>query len=405
MGKDLNGKELGTGIRQRKDKRYEARATIKGQTICLYNSSIRELKKEFENAKKQIEQQLKCGIQLDITLMDWFIRWMDTSKKPILRPTSFRTTKNTFLRLFGTSIGNQEIRNISNLLIQDTFNQLMQQGVAASTLNRTLSTLRECLESAKINHIIEENPCINIQIPWETKKKPEKRIITQLEQEEFLLASEDSWYKEMFYVMFLTGMRIGEIGGLQWEDVDFKNKCIHINHSLTVQYYQGNKNMGLTKPKTINSYRTIPFIGETEKMLLSQKAKQQQIKKRTPKKVWRGIGEFENLVFCTSLGSPVSRHIAEKEINNIVAQINIKRKHDAKKNNIEYEEFERIHPHAIRYAFATRAVENKVDAKVLQSLMGHSHFSTTMDFYVLVSQDKKLQEIQKMGNAITVDPK
>lgn len=58
----------------------------------------------------------------------------------------------------------------------------------------------------------------------------------------------------MFYIMFLTGMRIGEVGGLMWKDIDFENKCLHINRSLSCQYEYGEKILRLTAPKTHNSY-------------------------------------------------------------------------------------------------------------------------------------------------------
>ncbi len=63
----------------------------------------------------------------------------------------------------------------------------------------------------------------------------------------------------MFYIMFLTGMRVGEVGGLMWKDVDFENKCININRSLSCQYEYGEKKVRLLPPKTQNSYRPFHF--------------------------------------------------------------------------------------------------------------------------------------------------
>lgn len=119
--------------------------------------------------------------------------------------------------------------------------------------------------------------------------------------------AEGNWYKEMFYIMFLTGMRIGEVGGLKWEDVDFKNKCINIQRSLSCQYEEGIKTVRLTKPKTFNSYRKIPFMGEAEEMFLSQRKKQEILKKELGQR-YKSKDEYEDLVFVTSLGSPVFRH-------------------------------------------------------------------------------------------------
>ncbi len=104
---------------------------------------------------------------------------------------------------------------------------------------------------SKDNRIKPINPCFDITVPWENHQV-ERRFLTVDEQNTFLkkVETECCWYKEMFYIMFLTGMRVGEVGGLKWEDVDFKNKCIHINRSLSIQYEAGVKKMRLTTPKT-----------------------------------------------------------------------------------------------------------------------------------------------------------
>lgn len=121
--------------------------------------------------------------------------------------------------------------------------------------------------------------------------------------------------------MFLTGMRIGEVGGLKWEDIDFKNKYININRSLSCEYYEGEKTIRFTTPKTHNSYRKIPFMGEIEGILLSQKQKQNKLKKELGKR-YRSKNEFADIVFVTSMRSPVLRYHAERECKKIVKEIN-----------------------------------------------------------------------------------
>jgi integrase len=65
-------------------------------------------------------------------------------------------------------------------------------------------------------------------------------------------------------------MRIGEIGGLQWEDINFVDKFIYVKRTLSYQYDNGKKTMRLTSPKTENSVRKIPFFGETKEILQKQ---------------------------------------------------------------------------------------------------------------------------------------
>ena len=98
----------------------------------------------------------------------------------------------------------------------------------------------------------------------------------------------------MYKFMLLTGMRIGEVGGLQWEDIDFANRFIYVKRSLSYQYENGKKTMKLTSPKTENSVRKIPFFGETREILEQQfekvKRKRQDMGER-----WRQPEEFGHL--------------------------------------------------------------------------------------------------------------
>lgn len=401
MPKDLKGKELPKGIYQRKDGRYEARALINGIKIQLYNFNLKELKVEFEKRKEEAKQGVDKKLS-NITLDEWFEEWFTRYKVPKIKETSITPMKTKYRANFGRLIGNMKVAEIRNMDIQDVINTMQREGKATSSMRDALGRVRECLESAKNNRIISENPCFDITVPWENVTK-ERRFLSQEEQNRFLQQVENNWYKEMFYIMFLTGMRIGEVGGLKWEDVDFKNKCININRSLSCQYESGVKTVRLTAPKTHNSYRKIPFMGEAEEMFLSQKKKQDEIKKELGKR-YRSDGEFSDLVFVTSMGSPVFRHHAEKEVKKVVKAINEQEALDSVREQREPHYFEDLYPHAIRHTFCSRCFQLNMNPKVVQKLMGHQHYSTTIDIYTHVMQDDINSEVCKLESAIVTTP-
>ena len=401
MPKDLKGRELPKGIYQRKDGRYEARALINGIKIQLYNFNLKELKVEFEKRKQEARQGVDKKLS-NITLNEWFEEWFTRYKIPKIKETSITPMKTKYRANFGRLIGNMKVSEIRNMDIQDVINTMQREGKATSSMRDALGRVRECLESAKNNRIISENPCFDITVPWENVSK-ERRFLSQEEQNRFLLQVEDNWYKEMFYIMFLTGMRIGEVGGLKWEDVDFKNKCININRSLSCNYDSGVKTVKLTTPKTHNSYRKIPFMGEAEEMFLSQKKKQDIIKKELGKR-YRSDGEFADLVFVTSMGSPVFRHHAEKEVKKVVKAINEQEAFDSVREKREPHYFEDLYPHAIRHTFCSRCFQLNMNPKVVQKLMGHQHYSTTIDIYTHVMQDDINSEVCKLESAIVTTP-
>lgn len=401
MPKDLKGRELPRGIYQRKDGRYEARALINGIKIQLYNFNLKELKAEFEKRKEEAKQGVDKKLS-NITLDEWFDEWFTRYKVPKIKETSINPMKTKYRANFGRLIGNMKVADIRNMDIQDVINTMQREGKATSSMRDALGRIRECLESAKNNRIISENPCFDITVPWENVTK-ERRFLSQEEQNRFLKQVENNWYKEMFYIMFLTGMRIGEVGGLKWEDVDFKNRCININRSLSCQYESGVKTVRLTAPKTHNSYRKIPFMGEAEEMFLSQKKKQEKIKRELGKR-YRSDGEFSDLVFVTSMGSPVFRHHAEKEVKKVVKAINEQEAFDSVREQREPHYFEDLYPHAIRHTFCSRCFQLNMNPKVVQKLMGHQHYSTTIDIYTHVMQDDIDSEVCKLESAIFTTP-
>ena len=399
MGKNLKGKELGKGIRQRKDGRYEARAVVEGINISIIKSSLKECLEEFKEAKKMASNNMDMK-RVNITLNEWFEEWFEQYKKPYIKETSIYPLRSKYYNIFGNTLGDKKVAEINNIDIQSVINSMRDNGRAASSMRTALSTIRECLESAKNNRIIQVNPCFDIKVYWENKTTL-RRFLSKEEQELFLNKSKNNgdWYYEMFYIMLHTGMRIGEVGGLKWEDVDFKNKCIHINRSLSCQYEKGKKIMRLTTPKTHNSYREIPFMGEVENMFNAQYKKQQTYKENLGDR-WREEKGFENFVFTSSMGSPVTRYIAEKQINKIVKEINEEEMFNAVKENRVPTLFEKVYPHALRHTFCSRCFECNMNPKVVQKIMGHQHYSTTIDIYTHVTNEKIEDEISKFNIAL-----
>lgn len=196
--------------------------------------------------------------------------------------------------------------------------------------------------------------------------------------------------------MLLTGLRIGEVGGLQWEDIDFSNRFIYVKRTLSYQYEDGKKTMRLTSPKTENSVRKVPFFGETQKILEQQFEKVKRRKKDLGDR-WRKPEEMGNLVFLTSMGSPIGRYNIESDMRYITQQINDIFRTEALYSGGIPKNFEKIHPHALRHTFATRCFEKGMTPRTVQEIMGHANYNTTVS-YTHVLDDIKLKEAERLGD-------
>jgi integrase len=397
MGKDLKGKELSKGIRQKPNGVYEARAQVNGITINKSGTNLNQVKKDFEKAKEKAKNHPNTK-KSEYTLNEWYEEWFTTYKVPNLALSSIQPMKTRYKGIFSNGSGKKKLADIKSIDLQRDINSSRESGKSIKGIQDAVGQLSKCFESAKSNKLVEVNPCIDLIIKKnkdrDGNRPTERRFLSPDEQKLFLMEAANSWYKEMLYIMLLTGLRVGEIGGLKWKDVDFENKCIHVNQSLSCQYYKGIKTIELTSLKTDNSYRTIPFMGEAEEMFLSQKKKQDKLREDLGDR-WRGKDEFSDLVFTTSMGSPVIRMIAEKEVNNVVKQVNLNEALQATKENREPVYFESAYPHAMRHTFCSNCFRFGMEPKTVQGLMGHRYYSTTIDIYTHVMGTDYSREAEK----------
>lgn len=395
MGKDLKGKELGKGYSQRKDGRYEARATINGVKIDIYDMNLPRLKKAFELEKAKVLRNEK-NIRPNVTLAEWYNEWFQKCKSPQLKSETSRRTydrkvRNTYVAI----LGDKRIKDISQINMQVATNELIERGYKARSIREALGVIRECCDIAIVNHVMSTNPCTGITVN-NANVQSERRVMTHEEQDIFLNEVRNDYYYEAYCILLLTGMRIGEFSGLQWQDVDFVNKQIYVKRSMTTAYFDGKKIEELTTPKTINSYRTIPFFGETEQLFRSWQKKQEKIKEKMGSR-WRANPEHGDLVFTTTVGSPITRYVLAGAINKVVQNINLKEIYAASAEGRMPKTFEHLHPHAFRHTFATRCFEKGLKPAFVQNIMGHSNYSTTLS-YTHILDDTRIKEVAKVGN-------
>lgn len=398
MGKDLKGKELGRGITQRPDGRYMGRAQVEGRQIVLYDWKLKILRQKLAVAVDEMKRSnlLPELNGKNISLNEWFEEWYAKYKAPTLKNGGSPSYKRRFVNYFGVRIGSKPLTDIRQIHVQTAIADMLEAGRSSKSVREATGILQGCVDAAIANGLMSINPVIGVIVP--KCEKVERRVLSVEEQEIFLdyLARTKSWYEELYKFMLLTGMRIGEVGGLQWEDIDFAEKFIYVKRTLSYDYADGRKTMKMTSPKTENSVRKIPFFGETREILERQfnkvKRKREELGAR-----WRQPKEFGNLVFLTSMGSPIGRYSIESDTRYITSQINDMFRTEALYTGMVPKRFERIHPHALRHTFATRCFEKGMTPRAVQEIMGHANYNTTVS-YTHVLDDIKSKEAERLGD-------
>lgn len=397
MGKDLYGRELGRNFFQRKDGRYEARTVIDGKLVDVYSNDLKALAKEFENAKLLLLRDQR-GYRPNLTLRAWYEEWFEKVKSPQLksevsRKAYDRRARNTFIRL----LGDKKLKYLSQIDIQESCSILIdEENYSHRTVREGAGIVKECLDSAVANKVIDTNPCVGIRIRDDDVIR-ERRVLTHEEQKIFLDEVSGDYYEEVYKILLLTGMRIGELSGLQWRDVDYSRKVVHIRRAMQTAYIDGEKILELTTPKTRNSVRDIPFFGETAQCFRSWREKQKVYHKKYADR-WRGDEKkYGDLVFTTRYGSPVTRYVLQSHIKKVEMQINLKEATAAFMEGRDPVVFEHVHPHTFRHTFATRCFEKGMNPVVVQAIMGHANYSTTLS-YTHVLDDLRNKEVEKIGD-------
>lgn len=388
------GGTLPKGVRFHKGA-YEIRRMMKGVNIYVRNTDLDALLTEFE--KKVEEVQAGLAMQtvfptVGSTLNDFFEYWFDNAKVLELKGKgSAKVTKRKFKRTFSFYIGYKPVRSILPMDIQAAVNAMDAANVGISTILDAFGLLRQCFDFAVANRIAPTNPCEAVILPKDyAEANPEEVYLTEEEEKLFLKLEECCWYQELFQFMFATGVRVGEVGGLLWSDIDFEKQVVHICHNLECTYVDGEKIQEIYTPKTGYSIRTLPFdmgawnLGE---ILNRQRAKTEVLKKTLGKR-WRST---EDVVFVTSMGSLCTRYNVAAEINRVLTRF--------QKGAYGIDgTLPKFHPHSIRHTFATRCAEKGVDVKVAYKLLGHSSITITMEIYQHVAYGLKLAEVKKLGN-------
>lgn len=197
----------------------------------------------------------------------------------------------------------------------------------------------------------------------------------------------------MFTILLGTGCRIGEALGLRWQDLDFENRVISINHSLV--YYQTRDSkkcmLRVSLPKTEAGIRTIPMLDIVKDAFEMLYEEQEE----------NGFNETEidgmkGFVFCNRFGGVLNPQTVNHTIKRILNQYNADEVVRAKKERREPIILSDFSCHHLRHTFCTRLCEHETNLKVIQAIMGHKNIETTMDIYAEATEEKKQESFENL---------
>lgn len=364
-------------ISKRPDGTWWARITVgrdtegKQKRRAFYGKTRKEVQEKLTAALNEVNNNTYIEPS-KMTVEQWLQMWLKTYKKGFVRDSTYDSYR-VKMKAVIERIGDIKMKNLQPDMIQNCINDLntvWSQGTVAAAL----TILKVAMDQAVDNGIIKTNVAARCKIP--RGKVRENRAMTKEEQEMFIEKAKTTRYGDIFLIALATGARIGELIALTWDDVDFAKNLITINKTAS-QYYDNEQKkqiMSINDTKTRAGNRLIPLLSAAAALLRDIQSRQQELKLKL------GI-EFEhNLVFCREDGSYITRSTLANIFRNLTKCMGMSE----------------IHIHCLRHTFATRCLEEEVELRVVQELLGHSDIGVTANTYTHVSNSKQQESIKKL---------
>lgn len=353
----------GENIYKRKDGRWEARyiKEIGIDGTKKYGSVYATTYSEVKQKRQSILSEMKivkpaCKITVEFAICEWL-----QNIKNQIKITSFQKYKSVADNHIIPTIGKCETQHLNSNVIQWYTNILLEKKLSPTTVNDILVILGMGLSYAQSEY----NTTIP-KIPLVKNRPKEMRVLSLEEQNkfvEYLLSKNDIFSFGMLLALF-TGLRIGELCALTWEDIT--DNTITVNKTVQRIQKNGYTEIIILPPKTLSSNRVIPIPKE---LLLLLKSK-------------RNVGN----VLVQENGKPIEPRLLQMKFKKYTAECGI----------------ENINFHALRHSFATRCVELGFDIKTLSEILGHSDVKTTLNKYVHSSMKQKSKQMDMLKFNIAI---
>ena len=293
--KDTSKKALRRGhnegnIRQRTDGRWEVRLSAgidyktgkprRTSTCCnTRQEAIAILQQQAHEVRTQGWRD-----PMSVTLGEWYEYWLDTYMKDTVKQSTYASYRS-YLNKHFCVLGKILLKKLEPHTLQEFYNyKFREEGLSPKTLRNYHMALHKCLQQAVKEHLLVYNPCDAVTLP--SGEKPEIVVFSNDQQRALVQASYRHRYGVFIRLDLCTGLRMGELLALKWEDIDFSTAQLHVRRTINrLAKYEAHDGENKTEivfgtPKTKNSRRTIPLTRTMADELTRWKQQQAQDKIR-----------------------------------------------------------------------------------------------------------------------------
>ncbi len=405
MRKDPKGRALKPGECYRKDGRYSYSWTnSRGERKVIYSTDLLELRKKEKKLIYDLEDGIEPGSADKITVNQLWDKYIN--QKYDLKDTTKAGYIYSYDKWVRPSFGKMKLSKVKYSDVKAFYHSLMHdKGLKANTVDGVHCLLHPTFQLAIRDGILRLNPTEGVMNEIKKGKdwiKPKRNALTIPQQTALVRYLENSmeytgWYP-IVIVLLGTGMRIGECLGLRWQDLDFDNRIITVDHNLTyTPNYERKSVYRIQTPKTEAGTRTIPMVEEVRDAFVMEYEIQKCLGFCKQE-----IDGYTGFVFSSSDGNVYTPGQINQALGRIRKAYNEEETALAKKEKRDPVLLPQFSCHILRHTFCTRLCETESNIKVIQSVMGHKDITTTLDIYADCTDEKKKEVLNNLEGKIII---
>ena len=333
------------------------RDPVTGKRRQLWRS-VKGRKREAEALLVQLLHQRDTGIDAPpgkLSVAEFLQRWLATYARPNTAPKTFLRYEQLVRVHMVPTLGSLPLTKLRPLHIQEAYCRILDKGLSARTALQCHRVLREALKHAVKWQLLARNPADAVEAP-----RPERYEIPALSPDKVqsvIAAADVTEYGALVHAATMTGLRLGELLGLRWQDLDLDSGTLYVRQTCQWLSQQG---FIFRQPKSPSSNRSVALSPATVERL-----KQHRVEK-IEQRLAVGLAHREDgLVFTNALGQPIHPSTLRGAWQRLAKAAGL----------------ERLRFHDLRHAHASLLLQQGVHPKIVSERLGHSGVGITLDTY------------------------
>lgn len=394
--KDNKKRVLKEGEYQRASGTYEFKWRDKrGSRHSISAKTLEELREKELDVLRDVLDGVRAD-KNDLTINDLYNSWIQLKRG--LKENTFSNYKYMYTQFVEPNFGKNKLVDLKRSDVRSFYNYLADEmHVQVRTIDSLHTVLHQVLELGVEDEYLRYNPSDNALRELKKARNynvEKKRALTIPEQELFesFLRKQGQYHRwyPIFIVMLWTGMRVGEVTGLRWCDIDLEEGIINVNHTL-VHYKDVNEQkciFRINTPKTKAGERIIPMLPKVKEAFIMEKEYQEQCGLKSVDVV----DGYRDFIFVNRFGEVQHQGTLNKALRRIIRDCNFEVIDNCKGDDAVI--LPKFSNHSLRHTFTTRMCEAGMNVKAMQRVLGHSDIGTTMDIYAEATKELVKSELE-----------